>query len=192
MDNFSTNSLALVLSSTYYDNEDYVRDFDFFLSGNIEKQTSKLQEGNNAPILDTLSLLNSRVTDCEIINLPINHRDKGNITVVQNNREIPFSIKRVYYLYDVPGGESRGGHAHKELYQLVIAAGGSFDVILNDGTSQKTVTLNRPYQALKIVPGIWRELVNFSSGATCLVMASETYLESDYIRDFENYLKCKK
>jgi dTDP-4-dehydrorhamnose 3,5-epimerase-like enzyme len=98
----------------------------------------------------------------------------------------------VYYLYDVPGGEERGGHAHKELYQLIVAAGGSFDVVLDDGKNKRTVTLNRPYQGLYIVPGIWRELINFSSGATCLVMASHKYDESDYIREYELFINFKR
>jgi hypothetical protein len=98
----------------------------------------------------------------------------------------------VYYLYDVPGGEERGGHAHKELYQLIIAAGGSFDVVLDDGSQTQTVTLNRPYQGLKIVPGIWRELKNFSSGSCCLVIASHHYNEKDYIRDYKEFDYLKK
>ena len=99
---------------------------------------------------------------------------------------------RVYYLYDVPGGEERGGHAHKELSQLIVAASGSFDVVLDDGTTKKTITLNRPYQGLYVVPGIWRELVNFSSGSSCLVLASHKYDESDYIRDYNEFLKYKR
>jgi hypothetical protein len=126
------------------------------------------------PIFDASK---TSVHDCKVIELDKNHRDKGNITVVENGGIVPFDINRVYYLYDVPGGEERGGHAHKELYQLIIAAGGSFDVVLDDGKNKRTVHLNRPYQGLKVVPGIWRELVNFSSGSCCLVMASHEYGE---------------
>jgi dTDP-4-dehydrorhamnose 3,5-epimerase-like enzyme len=111
---------------------------------------------------------------------------------VENSDSIPFDVKRVYYLYDVPGGESRGGHAHCELYQLIVAAGGSFDVVLDDGKVKRTIALNRPYHGLLIVPGLWRELQNFSSGATCLVLASEKYDEKDYIRDYEDFLRYKK
>jgi len=100
-------------------------------------------------------------------------------------------VRRVYYLFDVPGGESRGGHAHRELQQLIVAAGGSFDVVIDDGKNRKIVNLNRPYFGLHIIPGIWRELVNFSSGAICLVLASATYDASDYIRDYEEFIKYK-
>ena len=110
---------------------------------------------------------------------------------VENNKNIPFSIKRVYYLYDIPGGESRGGHAHKELYQLMIAVSGSFDVLLDDGSNRKIVKLNRPNYGLLIVPGIWRELFEFSSGAVCLVLASEVYKEEDYIRDYSSFINYK-
>ncbi|MDR2886865.1 MAG: FdtA/QdtA family cupin domain-containing protein [Bacteroidales bacterium] len=127
----------------------------------------------------------STVYNCGVIELGKHHREQGNLTVVENNITIPFEVKRIYYLYDVPGGESRGGHAHKELHQLLIAAGGSFDVIIDDGNVKRTITLNRPYYGLLIVPGIWRELINFSSGATCLVLASEKYDEADYIRDYD-------
>jgi dTDP-4-dehydrorhamnose 3,5-epimerase-like enzyme len=134
---------------------------------------------------------NSSVYDCTIIEMNKHHSDKGNLTVVENSNTIPFDVKRVYYLYDIPGGESRGAHAHRELKQLVIAASGSFDVVLDDGNVKRTVTLNRPYQGLLIVPGIWRELINFSSGAVCLVLASLIYDEKDYIRDYEEFMNLK-
>ena len=130
------------------------------------------------------------VYDCSVIEMDKHRSDVGNITVIENYDTIPFDVNRVYYLYDVPGGEERGGHAHKELKQLLIAASGSFDVVLNDGNVKRTVTLNRPYHGLLIVPGIWRELNNFSSGSVCLVLASEKYNEADYIRDYDEYLKC--
>jgi len=110
---------------------------------------------------------------------------------VQNNIEVPFEVKRCYYLYDVPGGEERGGHAHKELHQLIVAASGSFDVILNDGNIKRTISLNRPYYGLLVVPGIWRELNNFSSGSVCLVLASEVYKKEDYIRSYNDFLEWK-
>ena len=134
----------------------------------------------------------SIVYDCTIIELDKHHSDrKGNITVVENNNTIPFEIRRAYYLYDIPGGEERGAHAHKELQQLIIATSGSFDVVLDDGNVKRTFTLNRPYQGLLVVPGVWRELRNFSSGAVCLVLASMVYDANDYIHDYDVYLRYK-
>lgn len=131
------------------------------------------------------------VYDCTILELDKHHHEKGNITVVENGTTVPFDIKRTYYLYDVPGGESRGGHAHRELRQLIVAASGSFTVTLDDGNVKRTFLLNRPYQALLVVPGIWRELDDFSSGSVCLVLASHLYDEADYIRDYDEFLRLK-
>ena len=131
------------------------------------------------------------VFECAILPLPKIHNRAGNITIVEGNTQIPFEVKRVYYLYDIPSGEDRGGHAHKELYQLIIAASGSFNVLLDDGTNKKIVTLNRPDYGLMIVPGIWRELMEFSSGAICLVLASHGYDEEDYLRDYQSFLNFK-
>ena len=129
------------------------------------------------------------VTDCSIIELDQHHSDrKGNLTVVENGVTLPFDVKRVYYLYDVPAGESRGSHAHKELCQLIIAASGSFNVTLDDGKSKRSFFLNRPYQGLLIKPGIWRDLDDFSSGAVCMVLASDLYKAEDYIRDYQEFL----
>lgn len=128
------------------------------------------------------------VYDCSVIELQKIHNRAGNITPIINGNDVPFDIKRVYYLYDVPGGETRGGHAHYDLRQLIVAASGSFNVILDDGKNKKTVTLNHPNYGLLIVPGIWRELINFSSGAICLVFASHKYSEDDYIRDYNIFL----
>lgn len=135
----------------------------------------------------------NKVYDCTVIELDKHHSDrKGNITVVENKEDIPFEVRRTYYLYDVPGGESRGGHAHRELSQLIIAASGSFTVTLDDGKVKRTFVLNRPYQGLYIVPGIWRTLDDFSTGAVCLVLASHGYDEADYIRDYDEFIKYKK
>ena len=131
------------------------------------------------------------VYDCTMVDLDKKNKKKGNITVVENGITVPFDVKRVYYLYDVPGGETRGGHAHKELYQLMVAASGSFSVILDDGTVKRTFVLNRPYQGLLIVPGIWRELDDFSSGSVCLVLASQVYEEADYIRKYPDFINYK-
>ena len=139
-----------------------------------------------------MKLNNNTVFDCSIIDISKIKNKAGNITIVENENNIPFSVKRIYYLYDVPGGESRGGHAHYELEQYIIAASGSFNVILDDGINKKTVTLNRPNLALHIVPGLWRELNSFSSGSITMVLASEIYKEKDYIRKYKEFLKLKK
>lgn len=133
----------------------------------------------------------TNVFDCSLITLHKNHNEKGNITIVESYATLPMDVQRIYYLYDIPGGESRGAHAHKDLYQLIVAASGSFDVVLDDGEIKKTYTLNRPYQGLFVKPGIWRDLCNFSSGAVCLVLASLKYDEDDYIRNYEDFLKYK-
>ncbi len=133
------------------------------------------------------------VYDCSIIELSKHHSDrKGNISVVQNCETVPFNVKRVYYLYDVPGGESRGAHAHKDLSALIIAVSGSFRVTLDDGIVKRSFILNRPYQGLYVKPGIWRDLDDFSSGAVCLVLASEVYQPEDYIRDYDVFLEYRK
>ena len=133
----------------------------------------------------------STVFDCKLIELPKNYRDKGNITAVNSLIEIPFNVNRIYYLYDIPGGESRGGHAHKELQQVIIAASGSFDLIVDDGKNKKTFSLNRPNIGVLMPKGLWRELDNFSSGSICLVLASDIYDENDYIRNYEDFKKLK-
>lgn len=134
---------------------------------------------------------NSLVFNCNVLELPKIKNRAGNITAIENNISIPFDVKRVYYLYDVPGGEARGGHAHKNLHQLIVAVSGSFDVMIDDGKNKKIVHLDRSYYGLQIVPGIWRELMNFSSGAICLVLASEKYDENDYIRDYSLFKNIK-
>lgn len=136
--------------------------------------------------------MKSSIDNCVILPLNKIHNRAGNITIVEGQTNVPFDIKRVYYLYDIPGGEARGGHAHKELYQVIVAASGAFDVLLNDGINKKGVTLNRPDYGLLIVPGIWREIINFSSGAVCLVIVSEKYNEDDYIRNYNEFLMYKK
>lgn len=132
------------------------------------------------------------INDCKIIDLRKICDPRGNLTPVEGAQDIPFDIKRVYYLYDVPSGQSRGGHAHKELQQLIVAANGSFTITLDDGTDKKSYTLNRPYQGLLIVPGIWRVLDDFSSGAVLLCLASEHYEEADYIRNYREFKKIKR
>ncbi len=136
---------------------------------------------------------NYSVLDCLVIELDRHHSDrKGNLTVVENGETLPFDVKRVYYIYDVPGGENRGAHAHKHLEQLIIAASGSFTVTLDDGKSKRSFFLNRPYQGLLVRPGMWRDLDDFSSGAVCMVLASEVYNKEDYIHNYIDFLKYKK
>ena len=137
-------------------------------------------------------MTSSSVFDCAIMPLNKIHNRAGNMTIIEGMKNIPFHINRIYYLYDIPGGASRGGHAHKELSQLIVAAGGSFDVLLDDGQNKKIITLNRPDYSLLIVPGIWRELIEFSSGAVCLVFASHKYDENDYIRNYNDFKNLKQ
>ncbi|MCB1941060.1 MAG: WxcM-like domain-containing protein [Candidatus Accumulibacter sp.] len=128
------------------------------------------------------------IESCKTIDLPIINDPRGNLTFVEAGRHIPFDIRRVYYLYDVPGGAERGGHAHKALHQLIIAMSGSFDIHLDDGFAKKTVHMNRSYYGLYVCPMIWREIDNFSSGAVCMVLASNYYDELDYYRDYDQFV----
>ena len=132
------------------------------------------------------------VFDCSIIELPRIQNRAGNITPINNNQEVPFDVKRVFYIYDIPGGEDRGAHAHKECHQFLVAASGSFEIELDDGNIKRTVVLNRPYYGLHIPPGIWASEKGFSSGSVCLVLASEGYLESDYVRNYDEFKYFRK
>lgn len=135
----------------------------------------------------------NNVFDCSMVELDRHHSDrKGNLSVVENGKTLPFDVKRVYFLYDVPGGEERGAHAHKELEQLIVAASGSFSVTLDDGACKRTFFLNRPYQGLYVKSGIWRDLSDFSSGAVCMVLASEKYEAADYIRDYHEFQEYRR
>lgn len=193
IENFSTNSLAMIAASTYYDTNDAIRDYDMFLAWSQKHN----EEKNIYPIEPAKTLGNSMdvgsVYGCTMIELDRHHSNrKGDISVVENGITVPFDVKRVYYLYDVPGGVSRGGHAHKELYQLIVAASGSFTVILDDGKVKRSFHLNRPYQGLLVTPGIWRTLEDFSSGSVCMVLASEKYDAADYIRDYDEFIQYKQ
>lgn len=129
------------------------------------------------------------IENCNVIQLNKISDPRGNLTFVESNRHVPFEIKRVYYLYDVPNGSERGGHGHKALHQLIVAISGSFDIHLDDGISKKTIHMNRSYEGLYVCPMIWREIDNFSSGAVCLVLASDFYDEADYYRDYGNFVQ---
>ena len=134
----------------------------------------------------------TRVDSCKKVDINKHFSErKGNLTVVENGKEVPFDVKRIYYLYDIPAGEQRGGHAHKDLHQLIVSVSGSFKVILNDGIEKKEVILNRPYEGLYICPGVWRDLEDFSASSVCLVLASEKYDEADYIRDYKQFIEYK-
>lgn len=135
---------------------------------------------------------NNNIYDCNIIELPRNINRAGNISIYENNHNFPFEIKRLFYIYDIPSGESRGAHSHKECHQFIISVSGSFEVELDDGILKRTVQLSRPYYGLHIPPGIWAAEKSFSSGAICLVLASHLYEESDYIRNYEEFKLLKK
>jgi hypothetical protein len=137
-------------------------------------------------------MANPNISDCSILSLPRIKNVAGNITPMHNSKDLPFDIKRIFYLYDVPGGESRGAHAHYECHQFIIAASGSFEVLLDDGKNQTVLQLNRPYLGLHVPPLIWASEINFSSGSICLVLASHAYNEKDYIRDYNTYMNLRK
>ena len=128
---------------------------------------------------------------CQILELPKIHEPRGNLTFIEGGVHVPFDIQRVYYLYDVPGGSERGGHAHKQLHQFIVAMSGSFDIVLDDGQSKKRVHLNRSYNGLYVCPMIWRELDNFSSGSVCMVLASTKYEEADYFREYAEFMRAR-
>lgn len=192
--NYSTNSIAVIAASTHYDPNDAIRDYEEFSSWVTNERVNELK---NEGIIEASSNLQSPITnrsysvyDCGIITLDRHHSQrKGDISVIENGDTIPFDVKRIYYLYDVPGGESRGGHAHKELQQLILAASGSFTVTLDDGKVRRTFNLNRPYQGLLVKPGIWRTLDDFSSGSVCLVLASDKYDAEDYLREYDDFIR---
>ena len=194
---FSTNALALEFGSILYDEADYIRDFNQYQllvkSGQVPYAKSVHQICIPERILEDDLHKMYNVFDCNIIELSTHHSDrKGNLSVIENGRTLPFDVKRAYYLYDVPGGESRGAHAHKDLSQLIIAASGSFNVTLDDGCCKRTFFMNRPYQGLYVKPGMWRTLDDFSSGAVCVVFASDVYNEDDYIRTYEDFIDYRK
>lgn len=194
--NFSTNALALEFGSIPFDIEDYIRDYNVFLKYSKEqdfKHSSTEEIKRTKPPKPLVIQHKYNVFDCTMLELDKHHSNRnGNLTVVENGKTLPFNVKRVYYLYDVPGGESRGAHAHRDLEQFIVAASGSFNVTLDDGTCKRTFFLNRPYQGLYVKPGMWRNLDDFSSGAVCMVLASDVYKKEDYIRDYNEFLNFRK
>lgn len=186
---FSTNALALEFGSIAYDVNDYIRDYNEFLAySKLEHTPAKVERTTN-DVPQTPSM-KYNVFDCTMVELDKHHSNRrGNLTVVENGKTLPFDVKRVYYLYDVPGGESRGAHAHRDLEQFIVAASGSFTVTLDDGNCKRSFFLNRPYQGIYVKPGMWRTLDDFSSGAVCMVLASDVYRVEDYIRDYNKFLE---
>lgn len=136
--------------------------------------------------------MNPRIEQCRLIDLPVITDPRGNLTFIECNRHLPFEIKRVYYLYDVPGGASRAGHGHKKLHQLVIAMSGSFDIVIDDGFKKQRFHLNRSYQGLYLCPMMWRDIDNFSGGSVCMVLASDYYDESDYYREYPEFVRAAR
>ena len=188
---FSTNALALEFGSIPYSVDDYIRDYEVYK----EYIKSEHPSAQIEPLTSRNSQTSGKysVFDCTMVELDRHHSDRrGNLTVVENGETLPFDVKRVYYIYDVPGGESRGAHAHRELEQLIVAASGSFTVTLDDGQSKRSFFLNRPYQGLYVKPGLWRDLVDFSSGAVAMVLASDVYKKEDYIRDYNEFVEFRK
>lgn len=195
MTNFSTNSLALVLSSTEYNENDYVSDYDEYKAWRKDDSIiptitdAKTSVKMNNPLSKYMFDEAKSVFNCSLCELNKMHDVEGNLTFMYENVHVPFPINRVFYSYDIPGGEDRGAHAHKKCHQFLIAASGSFEVVLDDGINKRTVILNRPFWGLHVPPGIWASEQGFSSGSICLVLASEGYDADDYIRDYDSYLE---
>lgn len=191
LDNFSTNALCLVLTSDMYDEDDYIRNYkEFKKLLNTEEGTKELPKllpanETNAPEFNT-------IFDCSVIELPVIKNRAGNIIAVESSGNIPFNIKRVFYIYDIPSGEKRGMHAHKHCHQILVAASGSFEVELDDGTNKKTVLLNSPMYGLHIPPGVWATEKEYSSGALCLVITSDQYDSEDYINTYTDFKKYRQ
>lgn len=192
--NFSTNSLALVIASLPYDPDDYIEtpeEYAEYKAGRLSAKPVKTPYAKG-PAPDGIRdfAMMPTVYDCNTVELPVNNFTRqGDLCVAANDGTLPFDTRRVYYTYDIPAGESRGGHAHRDCYELVIAASGSFTVTVSDGKVKRTVLLNRPYQGILLPTGIWRTLDDFSSGAVCLVLASHPYDPAEYIEDYDEFLR---
>ena len=188
IDNFATNSVCLVISSGNYNPEEYIRNFKQFkqyLKTDVPIVAESVPSPTNTHIGE---LEYNSVNNCNIIDLPIIHHHRaGSLTPIHNSVDIPFDVKRIFFVYDIPYGKKRGIHAHKFCHQFIIAAAGSFDVEIDDGTLKRKLNMNCPTQGIHILPGIWSKEYNYSSGAICLVLASEIYTEEDYIRKYSDY-----
>ncbi len=188
MENFSTNSLCLVLASRLYREEDYIRDYGRFVSllAKGGQELPVLPE-NCPPLCPVFDPVRTTVYDCSVSELHKVHDRRGNLTALNSGIDLPFDIKRVFYIYDIPSGAYRGAHAHKEAYQFIVAAGSSFDVQLDDGRNKKTVHLDRPNFGLLVPPGVWCRLQNFSSAAVAMVLTSDKYDAADYLNDYSGF-----
>lgn len=193
LENFATNSVCLVISSGAYDEGEYIRNYrlfkQFIKSDEIQSESIEPMD-LSTPIIKILPQKNT-VSGCLPVELPIIKSRAGNLTPVHCSVDIPFDVKRVFFVYDIPYGKTRGMHAHKQCHQFLVAASGSFDVELDDGKHRKTITVNRPIQGIHVLPGIWSKEYNYSSGAICLVLASEIYTEEDYIRRYSDFKKIR-
>ncbi len=190
LENFATNSVCLVISSGTYDDSEYIRNFRLFkqflkVDGVEDGATDRASFTNKN---DTLMQDNS-ISGCMPIELPTIKSRAGNLTPIHCCIDVPFDVKRVFFVYDIPYGKTRGLHAHKQCHQFLVAASGSFDVQLDDGKKKKSISINRPTQGIHVLPGIWSKEYNYSSGAICLVLASEVYTEDDYIRKYSDFKK---
>jgi dTDP-4-dehydrorhamnose 3,5-epimerase-like enzyme len=188
LENFSTNSVALVAASTRFDASDYVYSQDDYatLSDEVLSNVSILETSQLARPEDAVGQFN--VSCCKLLELPTFYFANGSLTVAESFGPVDFGIERVFYLYDIKSGANRGGHAHKRLFQAIVAASGSFEVVLNDGHESQHYFLNKPNQILIVPPGIWAEINDFSSASVCLVLASMPYDEGDYVRDYTDFL----
>jgi dTDP-4-dehydrorhamnose 3,5-epimerase-like enzyme len=185
LENFSTNSVCLVLSSHPYSPADYIREYPVFLAASRTEQPLPLKIRGPVKTMELAKL--PSVYDAALIELPRIGQRNGHLSIIEGIANLPFDIARAFYLYDIPAGADRGAHAHKRCHQFLIAATGSFDVVLDDGRNKRTVTLDRPFYGLHIPPGIWAAEQSFSGGSVCLVFTSQIYTESDYIRDYPSY-----
>lgn len=192
MENFSTNSLCLVLSSTRFDENDYIWEFDRFIEELRNPQKPHTFNYPTLPPTDKEAFRRNRLADCRIFDLPKVHDPAGNLTAMNNCTDVPFEVKRVFYIYDIPSGTTRGAHAHREAYQFIVAASSSFDLTLDDGHETQVVHLDRPFRGLLVAPGVWCRLENFSSAAVCMVLASDIYRQEDYICDYNEFLTLKQ
>lgn len=193
LENFATNSVCLVISSGVYDEHEYIRNYQLFKKfikiGEIQSEPTKTKVEPAIP--DRILEQNNTVSACVPVELPTVKSRAGNLTPVHCSVDIPFDVKRVFFVYDIPYGKTRGMHAHKKCHQFLVAASGSFDLELDDGKYRKSITVNRPIQGVHVLPGIWSKEYNYSSGAICLVLASEIYTEDDYIRKYSDFKKIR-